>query len=239
MILAQITDTHIMAPGDGGAIGAARADNLRRCVAHIARLVPLPQAVIHTGDMTQNGEADEFAHAREIIATLPMPLYTTPGNRDGHDGAVPYAVDDHPVRLVAMDSLSDSHAMGDFCPARLAALDTILAAVPDTPTALFLHHPPFEVESPVQPLQYVRPDAVDELAAVLSRHPQLVHLFCGHAHRLSSAVVGGVPASTQPSVAVDLRKGDYPEAMATCPAYRIHRFEAETGFTSELVFASP
>lgn len=238
MILAQITDTHIMAPGDGAALGQARADNLQRCVDHIARLDPLPHAVIHTGDMTQNGDAGEFAHAREIMAALPMPLYTTPGNRDGHAAAVPYAIDDHAVRLVAMDSLSDSHPMGDFCPDRLAALDATLAAVPDTPTALFLHHPPFPVDSPVQPLQYIRPDAVDELAAVLGRHSQLVHMFCGHAHRLANAVVGGVPACTQPAVAVDLRKGDYPEAMATYPAYRIHRYEAGVGFTSELVFAS-
>jgi 3',5'-cyclic AMP phosphodiesterase CpdA len=228
-----------MAPGDRGLIGQARADNLRRCVAHICSLDPLSQAVIHTGDMTQNDRPDEFAHAREIMAALPVPLYTTPGNRDGHDDAVPYAVDDHPVRLVAMDSLSDSHAMGDFSPRRLATLDAVLTAAPATATAIFLPHPPFPVESPVQPLQYVRPGAVDELAAVLGRHPHLVHMFCGHAHRLANAVVGGVPASTQPSVAIDLRKGEYPEAMAACPAYRIHRFEAGVDFTSELVFASP
>ncbi len=238
MILAQITDSHIMAPGDGGEIGQARADDLRRCVEHIARLDPLPDAVIHTGDMTQNGDAEAFAHARDLMAGLAMPLYTTPGNRDGRDGAVPYAVDDHPVRLVAMDSLSDGENKGDFSAARLAALDAMLAAAPNTPTAIFLHHPPFHVAGSTLPFQYTRRAAADELAAVLGRHRQLVHIFCGHAHRLAHAIIGGVPASTQPSVAVDLRFGDFPEAMAACPAYRIHCFDAATGLTSELVFAT-
>ena len=238
MILAQITDSHIMAPDDGGEIGQARADNLRRCVGHISRLDPLPHAVIHTGDMTHTGEPEAFAHARDLMAGLPMPLYTTPGNRDGRDAVVPYAVDDHPERLVAVDSLSDGDNKGDFCAARLAALDAILAAAPTTPTAIFLHHPPFDVAGASVPFQYTRRAAADQLAAVVSRHGQLVHMFCGHAHRLGAAVIGGVPVSTQPSVAVDIRFGDFPEVMTTCPAYRIHRFEAGTGFISELVFAT-
>ena len=238
MILAQITDTHILAPGDGGPIGRARADDLRRCVAHISRLDPLPHAVIHTGDMTHTGSPEAFAHARDLLAGLPMPLYTTPGNRDGRDAAVPYVVDDHAVRLVAMDSLSNGDNKGDFCAARLAALDGALAAAPATPTAIFLHHPPFDVDGSSAPFQYTRRAAADELAAVVGRHGQLVHIFCGHAHRLGHAVIGGVPVSTQPSVAVDLRFGDFPEAMVACPAYRIHRFDAATGFSSELVFAT-
>jgi Icc protein len=238
MILAQITDSHILVPEDSAPIGHARADDLRRCVEHISRLDPLPDAVIHTGDMTHTGDPAAFAHAHEIMAALAMPLYTTPGNRDGRDAVVPYAVDDHPVRLIAMDSLSDGSNKGDFCAARLAALDAMLAVATDTPTAIFLHHPPFDVAGASVPFQYTRRAAADELAAVVGRHGQLMHIFCGHAHRLGTAVIGGVPVSTQPSVAVDLRFGDFPEAMAACPAYRIHRFETATGFTSELVFAT-
>ena len=238
MILAQITDTHILAPGDNGPVGRARADNLRRCVAHISRLDPLPEAVIHTGDMTHTGDPEAFAHARDLMARLPMPLYTTPGNRDGRDALVPYAVDDHPVRLIAMDSLSDGDNKGNFCPARLAALNDALAAAPATPTAIFLHHPPFDVAGSSVPFQYTRRAAADELAAVVGRHDQLVHIFCGHAHRLASAEIGGVPVSTQPSVAVDLRFGNFPDTMATYPAYRLHRFDAATNFSSELVFAT-
>lgn len=102
----------------------------------MSRLDPLPHTVIHTGDMTHTGAPEAFAHARDILAGLPMPLYTTPGNRDGRDAALPYAVDDHAVRLVAVDSLSDGDNKGDFCPARLAALDDALAVAPATPTGL-------------------------------------------------------------------------------------------------------
>ena len=66
--------------------GLARAENLRECIAGINDLEPMPNAIIHTGDMTQHGQATEFAHARSLLAVLDVPLYVTPGNRDGREG---------------------------------------------------------------------------------------------------------------------------------------------------------
>jgi len=250
MIIAQITDTHLAAANAADPVFRARAENLRQCVADINGLDPMPDAVIHTGDMTQHGQAAEFAHARALLAALEMPLYVIPGNRDGRQGMarafagdghmipdcafVHYAVEEHPVRLVAVDSLAaDGSAKGDFCQARLAALDATLAEAPARPTALFMHHPPFDVPTAPDPFAYQRRQAVDDLAAVVSRHPQVVRIFTGHMHRPWTAAVGGVAASTVPSVAADLRKGRYGPTMAGRPIYQVHRFEGDWGFASE------
>ena len=250
MIIAQIADTHLAAADAADPVFRARAENLRACIADINGLDPMPDAVIHTGDMTQHGQAAEFAHARAILAALEAPLYVTPGNRDGREGMarafagdgymtpdcafVHYAVEEHPVRLVAVDSLAaDGSAKGDLCHARLAALDATLAEAPARPTALFMHHPPFDVPPAPDPFSYQRRRAAADLATVVSRHPQLVRIFAGHMHRPSMAEVGGVTASTVPSVAVDLRKGRYPQAMAGRPVYQVHRFEDDWGFISE------
>jgi 3',5'-cyclic AMP phosphodiesterase CpdA len=250
MIIAQIADTHL-----GTAIAAdpefrARTENLRACIADINGLDPPPDAVIHTGDMTQNGRRAEFAHARSLLAALAMPLYVTPGNRDGRHGLarafagdgymtpdcafVHYAVEDHPVRLVAVDSLDDDGGgKGDLCPARLAALDATLAEAPARPTALFMHHPPFDVPAAPDPFAYRRRQAAADLAVVVSRHPQVIRIFTGHMHRPWMAMVGGVAASTVPSVAVDRRYGDYAPTMAGRPVYQVHRYAGEGGFASE------
>ena len=162
MIIAQITDTHLAAANAADPVFRARAENLRECIADINGLDPMPDAVIHTGDMTQHGQVAEFAHARSLLAALEAPLYVIPGNRDGREGMVRafagdgymmpdcafvhYAVEEHPVRLVAVDSLAaDGSAKGDLCHDRLAALDATLAEAPVQPTALFMHHPPFDV----------------------------------------------------------------------------------------------
>ena len=80
MVIAQISDTHILARSSGDPVGASRADDLRRCIADINRQAV--DAVIHTGDSVQNGTADEYAHLRGILADLNAPLFITPGNRD-------------------------------------------------------------------------------------------------------------------------------------------------------------
>ena len=216
MIIAQITDTHLAAANAADPVFRARAENLRECIADINGLDPMPDAVIHTGDMTQHGQAAEFAHARSLLAALEAPLYVIPGNRDGREGMVRafagdgymmpdcafvhYAVEEHPVRLVAVDSLAaDGSAKGDLCHDRLAALEATLAEAPAQPTALFMHHPPFDVPTAPDPFAYQRRRAGSDLAAVVSRHPQVVRIFTGHMHRPWTATVGGVAASTVPS----------------------------------------
>ena len=250
MIIAQITDTHLVAANAADPVFLARAENLRECIADINGLDPMPDAVIHTGDMTQHGQAAEFAHARSLLAALEAPLYVIPGNRDGREGMVRafagdgymmpdfafvhYAVEEHPVRLVTVDSLADDgDNKGDFCQARMAALDTTLAEKPVQPTALFMHHPPFDVPVAPDPFAYQVRQAVTNLASVVSRHPQVVRIFTGHMHRPWTAKVGGIAASTVPSIATDLRKGDYPPPMDGRPVYQVHRFEGDWGFASE------
>jgi len=249
MIIAQLTDTHLVAADAAEPVFRARAEALRRCIADINSLDPAPDAVIHTGDMTQHGQAAEFDHVRALLAELEMPLYVTPGNRDGRDGVVRafagdgyvkadcafvhYAIEVHPVRLVAMDSLADGQSKGDFCEDRLAALDSTLAEAPVRPTALFMHHPPFDVPAAPDPFAYLERRAVADLASVISRHSQVVRIFAGHMHRPWITTVGGAAASTVPSLAVDLRKGHYPPTMSGRPVYQVHHFEGDWGFASE------
>ena len=250
MIIAQITDTHLSDVAAADPKFSARAENLRACIADINDLDPLPDAVIHTGDITQHGRAAEFAHARALLQTLEAPLYVTPGNRDGRDGVVRafagdgyfipdyafvhYAIDKYPVRLVAVDSLGNGIGpKGDLCHARLAALDATLAEAPARPTALFMHHPPFDVPAAPDPFAYQRRQAVVDLATVVSRHKQVIHIFAGHMHRPWTAMLGEVSASTVPSVAADLRYGSYLPTMAKQPVYQIHRFDSDEGFVNE------
>ena len=46
--------------------------------------------------------------------------------------------------------------------------------------------------------------------------------------------VGDVPISSMPSVAVDLRLGQYAVEVQSDPLYRIHRFDARRGLVSEI-----
>ena len=234
MIIAQISDTHILTKSSDHAAGESRAENLRRCVADIN--LQGVDVVVHTGDSVQDGKVEEYAHLREILADLEAPLFLIPGNRDRHDALraaldhlsylprngdfLHYVVDGYPLRLVALDSVIPGERKGAFCAKRLAWLEETLAREPDRPTLLFMHHPPFDIV-PHFVGGYRRPEDTEYLAAVVSRHPQVERLLCGHVHCLHREPWGGTVATTMPSVAVDLRK-EVDVAIEEAPLYLLH-----------------
>ena len=246
MIIAQISDTHIDFQGPQG---AARIRYLEACVDAINRLDPLPDVVLHTGDMTQTGAPAEYREVARIVGRLRCPFYVTPGNRDDRDALraafpvdnylqpdlpfIQYSVDTFPVRLIALDTKSANGNMGDFCYARADSLQAALAYEAHKPTLVFMHHPPFEITASKYPFQFESQDTVARMSQVLNRHGQVVRAFCGHAHRDAVGTIGDVPVSTMPSVAVDLRLGDFPDTLENTPLFQIHTFDEARGVTSE------
>jgi Icc protein len=245
MLIAQISDTHILARASDHPAVQLRADCLRRCIADINN--QQPDAVIFTGDTVQHGQPDEYAHLRELLAPLEAPLYLVPGNRDdkgalrtafgdhpylaGNGEFLHYVIEDHAQRLVAIDSTSPGERKGVFCPARQARLEAVLSEQPNRPTLLFIHHPPFDVDDHYIG-GYRRPEEAAMLADVVSRHPQVEGLICGHVHCPINRRWAGTLASIMPSVAVDLRKGvDETEAREQ-PIYLLHQLSDEAGLVS-------
>lgn len=233
MIIAQISDTHMLRRSADNDASAGRAESLRLCVADINRQgVDL---VIHTGDHAHFGAPEEYAHQRDILADLAAPLYVIPGNRDHRDNLraafadfaylprngefVHYAVDDYPVRLVGLDSQESGDRKGAFCARRRAWLEETLAQAPAKPTVLFIHHPPFDIAAQDYVGGYRRPEEARALAALVAGHRQVRRLLCGHVHCLYQEAWAGTVATAMPSVAVDLRK----EAVGTAIQYVLHQ----------------
>jgi 3',5'-cyclic AMP phosphodiesterase CpdA len=246
MIIVQISDTHLD-PDNGKA--ATRIRDLERCVRDINALDPLPDVVIHTGDLAHNGTPEKYVLAARVLSDLRCPLLIAAGNRDDRaalHSAFPqscrlapdsrhmqYSADVYPVRLVAIDTLSGASNQGSFCQARARHLQKMLAAGPSRPTAVFMHHPPFEVRESTYPWQFESREAIELLGQALEGHDQVVRAFCGHSHRDAAGQIAGIPVSSTPSVAVDLRLGDFPEAAGKAPVYQVHRFDFRSGFTTE------
>lgn len=247
MLIAQISDTHILAHGSDHPAADFRAECLRRSVADVNR--QRPDAVIFTGDTTQFGQAEEYVRLRELLAPLEPPLYLVPGNRDdksalrhsfddlpylpANDDFLHYVIEDYDVRLVALDSTSPGERKGVFCPLRQAWLDEVLSNEPNRPTLLFIHHPPFDVDDHYVG-GYRRPEEAAAFADIVRRHPQVVGLICGHVHWLVECQWANRPARVMPSIAVDLRKGiDETEAREQ-PIYLLHSLSDEAGLVSKM-----
>jgi 3',5'-cyclic AMP phosphodiesterase CpdA len=251
MLVVQITDTHIVVPASAGGPATARIESLSRCVTAINRLRPRPDAVVHTGDLTQSGDPAEYALARRILAPLAAPLYVVPGNRDrrrafreafGRDGYLPadggflhYTVERHAVRLVGLDSLVVGRGHGGICGERLNWIEAALAAAPERPTVVLMHHPPFDGgQGPLA--GFLRADEAAALSATFRRHRQVRRVLCGHAHLAAEGLCGGILVSTMPSVATDLRQDGGPTGPEAPPMLRLHALAPQTGLISRSQF---
>lgn len=245
MLIAQISDTHILAPMSDHPSVQLRADWLRRCVADINK--QQVDAVIFTGDTVQTGHADEYALLHELLAPLQSPLYLVPGNRDnnkelcstfnenssllGSGQFLHYVVDDYPVRLIAIDSTDYGERKGVFCTERQSWLEAMLSEQPNRPTLLFIHHPPFDVDDHYVG-GYRRPEDAQALTDIVRRNKQVKGLVCGHVHCPVDYEWAGTRAKVMPSVAVDLRKGIDETNAQERPIYYLHRLGDEIGFVT-------
>lgn len=253
-LVAQVSDMHIKARGRLSYRVVDTAAMLRACLAHLLALAQRPDIVVFTGDLTDFGRPEEYAALRELLAPLPMPHYLVPGNHDDREGLraafpdhgylrqsdpfVQYAIEDHPLRLLALDTLVPGEGRGELCAARLAWLEARLAERPDRPTLVLMHHPPFDTLIGHMDRQGLT--GTESLAAVIRRHPQVERILCGHLHRPIEARFAGSIACTAPSpahqVALDLDAQARSQFVMEPPGYRLHAYTPESGTVSHMAF---
>ena len=247
MIIAQISDTHIDLNDHHS---ASKIQDLERCVNDINGLNIRPDVVIHTGDLAHNGTIEKYKKAAEIFEKLLCPLFIAAGNRDNrialnailpnncsilkNTSYIQYSVDTFPVRLIAIDTLSETTNMGDFCDVRADNLYRMLEENRTKPTVIFMHHPPFEIIKSKHKWQFDTQEAVIIFEKAVEGHRQIMRAFCGHSHRDATGITAGIPASCTPSIALNLRLGEFPDAAASMPVYQIHSYDIYSGFTTEI-----
>ena len=216
MLIAQLTDLHIIAPAGQLLLGVDTADRARLAIAHINGLRPRPDVVLVTGDLVNRGTPEEYAIVRTILEELAMPYYLVPGNHDhranlveafgGHDylpgaGApdLQYTLEEWPVRLVGLDTLVVGQSWGQLDENRLAWLDRTLAEEPERPTLIFMHHPP--IRTGIRWIDAAGLYGSKRLGEVVARHSQVERIICGHAHRTVHTRWSGTVVSIAPSSA--------------------------------------
>src|SRR5689334_2698732 len=82
MLIAQITDTHIRAPGRLAYRQVDTSAMLAACVRELLMLDPQPDLIVHTGDLVDFGLPEEYAQLRSLLAPLRVPILAIPDNHD-------------------------------------------------------------------------------------------------------------------------------------------------------------
>lgn len=187
-------------------------ERARRVFARIAALSLPVDAVVITGDIADHGRPDEYERARDLIATVPYPVFTCPGNHDERGAYSEILLGSRrpegPINQVgtaagAVFALCDSTIPGApggyLADETLEWLDRTLTDAPaGAPVFVCFHHPP--VLTYVTYLDGMMQTGGERLAAVLSRHDNVTAILAGHVHTPGATMFAGLPLLIGPSV---------------------------------------
>lgn len=246
MIIAQISDTHIAHDAPDA---DRRASDLARTIADINALDPPADVIIHSGDIAHGGRCEDYARVASLLRQARAPVYVAIGNRDDRNnlrrvlspwmrpasdtGFLDYAIEEFPVRLIAVDTATTVSNKGECTAERARGVRELIDAEPTKPIAIFMHHPPFVVTVGPDPLNFVTAEAMTRLQRTLQLSGRVRAVFCGHVHRSTGGRIGEIPVIVAPCTATTLRKGDYPPHLRRCPVYHLHRYDPAHGFGTE------
>ncbi|MHA3790509.1 metallophosphoesterase [Sphingomonas sp. YL-JM2C] len=252
MLIAQISDHHIVAPG---ALAYGRIDSaamLRHAVSVLNELRPQPSLVICSGDLIENGTSEEYAHFKEIIGVLKMPFLPVMGNHDRRDeflaafgsqvqnSSEPFIQYVRPagdIQIVILDTVTEGSGRPSFCADRARWLDRILGAS-TCPSFLVTHHPVFPtgiewMDEDTQEWTSFLSDVVDD------HRSSIIGMTSGHIHRAIHTRTFDLATSSCPStahqVALDFESPG-PIFSQEAPGFQIHRIESGrlTTYTASL-----
>jgi Icc protein len=256
VLIAQISDLHIKAPGMLAYGRVDTASALQRCVAALNAFTPEPDLVVISGDLADTPTAEEYDHLKHLLAQLKPPFVGIPGNHDSRDlmraafAKASYAFSSGPLNqrvevdgldLVLLDSSVSGRPHGELDAPTLQWLERTLASSPDRPALLFLHHPPFMTGIGHMDRQFLF--NAGELAAVVKRHPRTQLIATGHVHRAILTMFAGVPSTIcpAPNHAVDLDLTELREPLFKIepPAFHLHAWFPGEGFGSVVTHQVP
>jgi 3',5'-cyclic AMP phosphodiesterase CpdA len=244
MLIAQISDTHVCPEGERLYGRMDTNAGLARAIETVNRLKPRPDLVLMTGDLAESGAEAQYRMLRKLLARLELPVYVMAGNHDSREGLrdafsdhrylpdtgafLHYSVDLGPIRLIALDTQVPGADGGDLCGERLAWLEAELQRTEGRPTLIAMHHPPVPIG--VDWLDRSNCANAEGLAAIVSRHPQVERILCGHVHRAAQIRFAGTVVATAPStayqVALELGHDGEPHLIEEPPAFLLHRWHA-------------
>jgi Icc protein len=221
--IAQVSDVHLDGSPERARRARAAMDRL-----HAAR-TPL-DAVLVTGDIADHGRPSEYEEARAILSAPCPVLFLpgnhderdafrrgllsgrvagAPGGVDGTEAPLNTETPSpgaplnqvHRVAgavLALCDSVVPGQDGGYLADETLDWLDAVLSDDPGAPALVCLHHYPVPLHTELA--DTIRLAGEDRLAAVISRHPQVVAVLCGHAHTAAATTFADRPLLVAPGV---------------------------------------
>jgi Icc protein len=212
--LLQLTDSHLRAAADGELKGVRTLATLEAALEAALRGQALPDAILATGDMSQDGSPESYAHLHRVLGAPGVPVYCIPGNHD-HPPTMAAALSappfhycgDHGLgrwRLVMLSTWDGDRGGGRLAPSELARFERILERSTEPHLLVVLHHHPVPVHSW---LDKVALDNAADFMRLADSDGRIRALLWGHVHQTFESQRRGVHLMATPSTCFQFRRG--------------------------------
>lgn len=209
----QLSDTHILRQGALVSSRLDTADTLTRLVTRInsirSQIGPV-DALLISGDLSDDGSAESYARLKTLIAPLDLPTYVIAGNHDARapmraafandlpvDGPLNWRRRIGDIQLIGLDTLVEGQAAGKLSSDSLSFLQDALSDAAGSPILLALHHPPFACG--IGFLDEIGLTNGQALHDIVAGYPGELRIVCGHIHMMAVSDVAGHIAISAPS----------------------------------------
>ncbi|WP_434632691.1 metallophosphoesterase [Chromobacterium sp. CV08] len=245
MNILQLTDLHLFAERGGRLLGRDTHAALHRVLAAVKALGPdAADAVLLTGDVSQDESEGSYRLAAEALAGLGLPVYWIAGNHDVRPTMERVFADYAFLRpldavelggwtFIGVDSCVAGQDAGEISEAELTLLRRRLAAAGNGKAAVVLHHHPLAVGTPLLDDCMLRQSSRFWRAATAARLPLVI---CGHVHGAHSLSYRGCALEVAPATCFQWRDGACDIEIDDRAGYRLFHFDAD-GYRVASLFA--
>lgn len=237
----QVTDTHLFADVAATQKGVNTCQTLRAVVDDVAARHGDLDALLLTGDLSQDETPESYELLAQTLAPLRgVPIHAIPGNHDNLEYMTSrLAADDCHVladlrlgnwRIAMLNSQVPGRVHGELGADQIRRLGESLNGN-DGHVMVALHHPPVTVDSAW--IDASRCYDGEALLEALARPP--VHaVICGHVHQLFETTRDGISILTTPSTCVQFtpKVEEFDIDQTAAPGYRVFELEDDGAWRS-------
>ncbi|GMK43625.1 3',5'-cyclic adenosine monophosphate phosphodiesterase CpdA [Paenibacillus glycanilyticus] len=202
----HLTDTHMNAPGADNPFAKLNlADKVKRVFEHVNAASVKPAFVVITGDLTHEGNVQDYEYIRSIVdegsALLGVPVHVVLGNHDHRapfregflkeapsEQAYYYSHTIQGFRLIGLNSQVKGQHHGEIDAEQLAWLEETLSTPAEHGTIVALHHPMLNING--MPGDHVLANR-EQLGNVLEG-TDVIGVVAGHVHTNNVGTYKGI-----------------------------------------------
>lgn len=239
--LVQLSDTHLFAELDKQLLGMATQHSFTHVLELVRAEQPQIDAVLCTGDISQDASAQSYQRFAEMVASLGAPMRWLAGNHDERLALQQACAGTEQLqsvsdlgawRIVMLDSSVAGEVYGELAQDQLQILEQALSSAGERYILIALHHHPMAIGSVW--LDRIGLHNAEQLHAIIQRYNRVKVVLWGHVHQAFDQHKNGVRWLASPSTCVQFTPQSEDFAVDDqAPGYRwLHLYadgQIETG----------